>query len=138
MEAIVYINCYLVLGVRRAAFDCDVFIILFMCRCIALTAELTNGTFVGMRGCLPATAGNCSGTSACNQRNGTLSGQAYFARCVAECCTEEKCNSHHFPMLPEPSSSPAPTSPTPAALDIKMKAFLYLHVFLLVILVIMN
>ena len=153
MEAIVYRNCFLVLGVRRAAFDCDVFIVLFIFRCIALTAALTNGASVGMRGCFPATAGNCTDTSACNQRNGTLPRSVYFARCVAECCTGEKCNANLFPMLPESSStvevvvSSTPVSnptqpdvygPTPTSLGIKMRAFLYLPLSLLATLVIMN
>lgn len=122
--------------------------------CIALTAELTNGTLVGMRGCFTGSAGNCT-TSACNQRNGTLSGPDYFARCEAECCTEENCNTKLFPMLPEPSSTvdvvvsstpvPNTTQPDtteatklPSSLAIKMRAFLYLPVFLLVPLDIMN
>ena len=135
------------------------FIISFMFRCVALTAELTNGTFVGIRGCFYGDAGKCNITD-CKEKNESLSGPPYFARCVAECCTEEKCNTNLFPMLPakpspEPSStvdvvvSSTPVSNTTQAetteepkpqpsLGIKMRAFLYLPVFLLVTLVIMN
>ena len=60
-----FINCFLVFGVRRVAFYYDVFIISFLFRCFALTAELTNGTFVGMRGCIFGAASNCN-ASACN------------------------------------------------------------------------
>ena len=152
-----YINCFLVLGVRRAAFHCDVFIISFLFRCMSLTAELTNGTFVGMRGCFSGAADNCN-TSACNQKNESLSGPEYFARCVAECCTEENCNMNLFPMLAKPSSTVEVVSSStvvsqnttaqpdttvsstkrPISLGIKMRAFLHLPVFLLVTLDIMN
>ena len=149
---------YINLDVRRVTFDCDVFIISFLFRCIALTAELTNGTFIGMRGCFYRASGNCS-TSACNERNESLSGPPYFARCVVECCTEENCNTNLFPMLPtkpsstvevvssstavsqntttQPDTTTDATKP-PTSLGIKMRAFLYLPVFLLVTLDIMN
>ena len=35
------------------------------------------------------------------KKNVTLSGPVYFARCVAECCTGEKCNMNLFPILTE-------------------------------------
>ena len=149
-----HLNYFLMLGVREKGFDRDVFILSFMFSCIALIAQLTNGTFVSMRGCFPTAAGNCS-TSACDQRNGTLSGPEYFARCVVECCSEDRCNNNLFPMLPElqstvkgvvVSSTAGPTQPEttqatttgPTSVGIKMKAFLYLPFFLLVILDIMS
>ena len=149
-----YLNHFLMLGVREKGFDCDVLILSFMFRCIALTAELTNGTFVGMRGCFSTSLGNCT-ASACNQRNGTLSGPEYFARCVVECCAVGGCNKNLFPMLPESpstvrdvvvSSTARPTQPEttqaitkgPTSVGIKMKAFLYLPIFLLVVLDIMS
>ncbi|XP_078368977.1 uncharacterized protein LOC144652953 [Oculina patagonica] len=119
--------------------------------CIALTAELMNGSFVGIRGCYPSNAGQCTNVSACDQRNGSLPDGAYFKRCLAECCTTERCNKGVFPMLPElpsPSSvrvivssqiagpvnaTKAPTTQAPTSAGIKMKAFLYLPILLLVI-----
>lgn len=128
-------------------------------RCIALTAELTNGTFVGIRGCYPSNAGECTNISACKQRNESLSGPVYFKRCEAVCCTQALCNKNFFPMrdeLPSPSSvrvmpsssvagsanttqastTQAPKDPTAAG--IKMKAVLYLPIFLLIIIEIMS
>ncbi|KAL9972653.1 hypothetical protein ACROYT_G019002 [Oculina patagonica] len=128
-------------------------------RCIALTAELMNGTLVGMRGCFPDSAGQCTNISACNQGNESLPDGVYFERCVAECCTQDRCNKGLFPMLPElpsPSSvrvmvsssiagsakttqastTQAPKDPTAAG--IKMKAFLHLPIFLLIIIKIMS
>ena len=117
-------------------------------RCIALTAELTNGTLVGIRGCYPSNAGECTNISACNQRNESLPGPVYFKSCVAECCTLDMCNNNLFPMLPElpsPSSvqamassvvytTQASTTPTdPTAAGIKIKALLYLPIFLVVV-----
>ncbi|XP_078368976.1 uncharacterized protein LOC144652952 [Oculina patagonica] len=128
-------------------------------KCIALTAELMNGTLVGIRGCFPDSAGQCTNISACNQRNESLPDGVYFERCVAECCTQPRCNKGLFPMLPElpsPSSvrvmvsssiagsakttqastTQAPKDPTAAG--IKMKAFLHLPIFLLIIIKIMS
>ncbi|KAL9972652.1 hypothetical protein ACROYT_G019001 [Oculina patagonica] len=128
-------------------------------RCIALTAELTNGTLVGIRGCYSASAEQCTNISACNQRNESLSGPVYFKRCVAECCTQTLRNKNVFPILPDlpspstvhavPSSSIAGSanntqaSPTqapkdPTAAGIKMKASLYFPIFLLIIIEIMS
>ncbi|XP_078368972.1 uncharacterized protein LOC144652949 isoform X2 [Oculina patagonica] len=59
--------------------------------CIALAAELMNGTLVGMRGCYPFGAGTCTNISACVKRNESLPDGVYFKRCVAECCRGGLC-----------------------------------------------
>ena len=124
-------------------------------RCIALTAELKNGTVVGIRGCFPENAGQCTNVSACNQRNESLPGGVYFKRCVAECCDQARCNKNLFPMLPElpspssvhvmsSSSIAGPVNATqasttqepkgsPTSAGIQKKAFLQLPIFLLII-----
>ena len=126
-------------------------------RCIALTAELTNGTFVGMRGCTSSGTVDCN-AEGCDEYNKTLSGPVYFTRCVAECCSTSRCNKNLFPMLTGPSSTvpdmvvsstavpnthPGTTQPpkgstTFTSAGIKIKALLYLLLFLLVVLGIMS
>ncbi len=129
-------------------FNCYVFSFNLFFSCIALIAELMNGTFVGIRGCYPSNAGQCTNVSACDQRNGSLPDGVQFKRCLAECCTQALCNANLVPMLPElPSPSSvrvmvssqiagpvnASTTQAPKSAGIKMKAFLYLPILLLVI-----
>ncbi|XP_078368973.1 uncharacterized protein LOC144652951 isoform X1 [Oculina patagonica] len=118
-------------------------------QCIALTAELMNGTLVGMRGCW---GGECTNIRVCVSLNKSLPDGVYFKRCVAECCFPGGlCNKGLFPMLPElpsPSSvrviissqmagpvnaSKASTTQAPTSAVIKMKSFLFLPILLLVI-----
>lgn len=73
---------------------------------MALTAELPNGTVVGMRGC--SNTAQCN-SSACDNGNQSLSGGVYFERCIAECCDQERCNKDLFPILPG-MPDPDPTS----------------------------
>ena len=132
-----------------------IFIFNFFVRCTALTAELMNGTLVGMRGCYPSDGGECTNISACNQRNQSLPAGIYFKRCLAECCFKERCNKGLLPVLPQlpspstvhtmassatavavnatqASTTQAHTSPSNVGVTMKL-AFVYLPILLMLV-----
>ena len=77
--------------------------------CMALMAELPNGTIIGIRGCRVYTMAGCNSSVVCNSENETMPQGARFKRCTGECCSNYLCNQGLYPVLapvtPEPASS---------------------------------
>ncbi|XP_068703796.1 uncharacterized protein [Montipora foliosa] len=76
--------------------------------CFAATAELANGTHIGIKDCYEW-QGNCTQNTACMQ--GSNQTGVVFQRCYATCCTDVRCNT----MLPSIANLTSSTTPQVSA-----------------------
>ena len=75
--------------------------------CMALMAELPNGTIIGIRGCRSYSMAGCNSSDVCNTENETMPQGAHFKRCIGECCPTFSCNLGFYPVFPVVSPEPA-------------------------------
>lgn len=122
--------------------------------CFAATAELNNGTIISLKECYNKKDNEdiCGNTTACNRAENMTGVVSPFKRCVAKCCSTDRCNKYLVPdMVPVPSNTqtgpastsialtastsiavtPATTSKAPESGGINIKTFCFLPVFLL-------
>ena len=75
--------------------------------CMALMAELPNGTIIGVRGCRSYSMAGCNSSDVCNSENETMPQGAHFKRCIGKCCPTFSCNLGFYPVFPVVSPEPA-------------------------------
>ena len=80
--------------------------LIFWPSCFAVTAELMNGTFVAYKECFKGSG--CNNTTACDRAENTTG--VSFKRCVADCCSQEKCNRYVPALLAPPSQVQVPAT----------------------------
>lgn len=122
--------------------------------CFAATAELNNGTIISLKECYNKKDNEdiCGNTTACNRAENMTGVVSPFKRCVAKCCSTDRCNKYLVPdMVPVPSNTqtgpastsialtastsiavtPATTTKAPVSGGINIKTFCFLPIFLL-------
>ena len=78
--------------------------------CMALMAELPNGTIIGIRGCRVYSMAGCNSSVVCNSENERMPQGARFKRCIGECCSNFRrvlCNQDLYPVLAPVTQEPA-------------------------------